>query len=228
MEPGVDDEEHQMPKLPKIPYGTKGSLNLPKEETDIFVQRSALSARVYAEQIKSSIAKVQSKANYPSNPLAADLKLVAQMITAGLPTRVYYVTLGGFDTHSGQAQRHERLMETLSSALAAFAEDLKALGQLDRVTTMTFSEFGRRVAENGSQGTDHGEAAPLFVMGSQIIPGFHGPNPDLRRDKLSRGDVAFQIDFRRIYASMLNTWLRADDVKVLGQKFQPLPIFKTA
>jgi uncharacterized protein (DUF1501 family) len=104
---------------------------------------------------------------------------------------------------------------------------LKALGQLDRVTTMTFSEFGRRVAENGSQGTDHGEAAPLFVVGSKIIPGFHGPAPDLRRDKLSRGDVAYKVDFRRVYASMLKTWLRADDATVIGKAFQSLPIFKT-
>lgn len=228
VEPGMDDDDHKMAKLPKIPYGTKGSLELPKDETDLFVQRSALSARVYAEQIKASVTKVRNAANYPATPLAADLKLVAQMITAGLPTRVYYVTLGGFDTHSGQAQRHDRLMETLSGALAAFADDLKALGQLDRVTTMTFSEFGRRVAENGSQGTDHGEAAPLFVVGSKIVPGFHGPAPDLRREKLSRGDVAFAVDFRRVYASMLKTWLRADDATVLGKAFQPLPIFKTA
>src|SRR5258707_8134663 len=110
---GMDDDDHRMSHLPKIPYGTEGSLNLAKDETDMFVQRSALNARMYAEQIKSSVARVSNKATYPANPLAADLKLVAQMITAGLPTRVYYVTLGGFDTHSGQAQRHEKLMETL-------------------------------------------------------------------------------------------------------------------
>ena len=223
---GMDDDEHKMARVPKIPYGTAGSLNLPKDETDMFVQRSALNARVYAEQIKSSVARVSNKAAYPANPLAADLKLVAQMITAGLPTRVYYVTLGGFDTHSNQVQRHEKLMVTLSSALSAFTDDLKALGQLDRTTVMTFSEFGRRVAENGSQGTDHGEAAPLFVIGSSIKPGFHGPSPDLRREKLSRGDVAFQLDFRRIYATMLRDWLKADDVKVLGRKFETLGLFK--
>jgi uncharacterized protein (DUF1501 family) len=225
---GMDDDDHKMTRLPKIPYGTQGSLNLPKDETDMFVQRSALNARMYAEQIKASIAKVANKAAYPTNPLANDLKLVAQMITAGLPTRVYYVTLGGFDTHSNQVQRHEKLMETLSSALAAFTDDLKALGQLDRTTVMTFSEFGRRVSENGSQGTDHGEAAPLFVIGSSIKPGFHGPAPDLRKEKLSRGDVAFQLDFRRIYATMLKDWLKADDMKVLGKKFDTLPLFKNA
>jgi uncharacterized protein (DUF1501 family) len=225
-EPGMDDDDHRMSRLPKIPYGTEGSLNLAKDETDMFVQRSALNARVYAEQIKSSVARVSNKASYPANPLAADLKLVAQMIAAGLPTRVYYVSLGGFDTHSNQAQRHDRLMDTLSNALASFVDDLAALGHLDRTTVMTFSEFGRRVAENGSQGTDHGEAAPLFVMGGSIAPGFHGAAPDLRREKLSRGDVAYQLDFRRIYATMLRDWLKADDVKVLGKRFEPLPLFK--
>jgi uncharacterized protein (DUF1501 family) len=225
---GMDDDDHKMSHVPRIPYGTHGSLDLAKEETDIFVQRSALNARVYADQIKSSVAKVANKVNYPSTPLAADLKLVAQMIAAGLPTRVYYVTLGGFDTHSNELPRHERLMDTLSNALASFADDLKALGHLDRTTVMTFSEFGRRVAENGSQGTDHGEAAPLFVVGSAIKPGFHGPDPDLRREKLSRGDVAFQLDFRRIYATMLRNWIKADDTKVLGHTFEPLPLFKNA
>jgi uncharacterized protein (DUF1501 family) len=148
------------------------------------------------------------------------------MIAGGLPTRVYYVTLGGFDTHRDQALRHVRLMETLSGGLAAFTDDLKALGQLDRVTTMTFSEFGRRVAENGSAGTDHGEAAPLFVIGNHIKAGIHGPMPDLRKSALSRGDVAYKVDFRGVYAAMLRDWLKADDVKVLGKRFEALPIFK--
>jgi uncharacterized protein (DUF1501 family) len=223
VDPTMDDADH---RLPQIPYGTHGSLNLPTDETDLFVQRSALSARVYAEQIKSTVAKVQNKVAYPQTPFANDLKLVAQMIAGGMPTRVYYVTLGGFDTHRDQGPRHVRLLETLSSALAAFTEDLKGLGQLDRVTTMTFSEFGRRVGENGSQGTDHGEAAPLFVIGSHVKAGMHGPAPDLRKEKLSRGDVAFKVDFRSVYAAMLHDWLKADDGKVLGKKFEPLPILK--
>jgi uncharacterized protein (DUF1501 family) len=223
VDPAMDDADH---RLPRIPYGTKGSLDLPADQTDLFVQRSALSARIYADQIKASVAKVQNQAKYPVSPFANDLKLVAQMIAGGLPTRVYYVTLGGFDTHRDQGPRHVRLLETLSGALAAFTEDLKALGQLDRVTTMTFSEFGRRVAENGSQGTDHGEAAPLFVIGQHIKPGVHGPAPDLRKSALSRGDVAYKVDFRTIYSSMLRNWLKADDAKVLGKKFEPLGIFK--
>src|SRR5687768_10741652 len=124
------------------------------------------------------------------------------MIEAGLPTRVYYVQLGGFDTHSNQQARHPRLMEELSGALASFVEDLSAMGHLDRTTVMTFSEFGRRVAENGSAGTDHGEAAPLFVMGGAVKPGFHGAAPELAPEKLRRGDVAYKLDFRNIYATV--------------------------
>ncbi len=230
----LNDVDHQTTEMdPSNPDavmqpGSKASLHPHSGDTNDFVQRSALNARVYAETIKKSTASVQNKATYPQSNFANDLKLVAQMIGAGLPTRVYYVQIGGFDTHSGQLPRHAKLMEDLSGGLAAFVEDLKALGQLDRTTVMTFSEFGRRVSENGSIGTDHGEAAPLFIFGSQIKPGFHGTPPDLRPDKLHRGDVAFQLDFRRLYATMLGTWLKADDQKVLGNRFEKLDLFKNA
>jgi uncharacterized protein (DUF1501 family) len=146
------------------------------------------------------------------------------MIASGLPTRVYYVTLGGFDTHSNQPFRHQQLLTTLTSALNAFTKDLQAMGHLDRTMIMTFSEFGRRVAENGSQGTDHGEAAPLFVIGGRVKPGFHGTFPNLAPSKLRRGDVPYSTDFRRLYATMLRDWLKADDVKVLGKRFETLSI----
>lgn len=196
---------------------------------DDFLQRSALNARVYADNIRKSTSAVQNQAAYPQSEFAQQLKLVAQMIAAGMPTRVYYTQLTGFDTHSGQAQRHDRLLTDLSDSVAAFMADLKALGQLDRTAVMTFSEFGRRVAENGSAGTDHGEAAPLFVFAAQqnLKPGFHGPAPDLRPAALSRGDVAFKTDFRSVYATMLAQWLRTDPAKVLPQKFDPLPLFTT-
>jgi uncharacterized protein (DUF1501 family) len=231
------DPDHMMddpdqPHRPAIPLGTNGSVNPaggsgadPHGGADDFLQRSALNARVYADTIKRSVASVQNKVQYPQSAFATQLKLTAQMIAAGLPTRVYYAQIGGFDTHSGQAARHVRLMEELSEGLASFVEDLKALGQLDRTTVMTFSEFGRRVAENGSGGTDHGEAAPLFVMGTSIQPGFHGTPPELRPDRLHRGDVPFTQDFRDLYATMLRQWLRADDVKVLGKRFDGVDLF---
>ena len=199
-----------------------------RDQTEEFLQRTALNARVYADQIRKTASTVQNKANYPTSRLGADLKLVAQMIAAGAPTRVYYVTLGGFDTHSNQVQRHDQLMAQLGSAVESFITDLKALGHLDRTMVMTFSEFGRRVSENGSQGTDHGEAAPLFMFGGPVKPGFYGQFPDLSPSKLHRGDVPFSTDFRRIYATVLRDWLKADDAKILGKKFDTLPLLKLA
>ncbi len=212
-----------------IPRGP-GAMDKTSEQgvTGDFLQRSALNARVYADSIRKTTSAVQNKATYPQSQFSQQLKLVAQMIASGMPTRVYYTHLPGFDTHSGQAQRHNTLMADLSGSMAAFMEDLKALGQLERTTVMTFSEFGRRVAENGSLGTDHGEAAPLFVFGSDknIKPGFHGDAPDLHPAKLSRGDVAFKMDFRSIYATVLSQWMRTDDQKVLGKKFDQIPLFQ--
>jgi len=192
-----------------------------------FLQRTALNARIYADKIRQASASVENKATYSQTGLARDLKLVAQLIASGMPTRVYYVKLGGFDTHANQLQTHPALLDQLSGGLAAFVDDLKQLGQLNRVTTMTFSEFGRRVHDNGS-GTDHGEAAPMFIAGGKVKPGFHGTFPGLAAEKLSRGDVAFTTDFRRVYATLLQGWLGADDAKILGGKFESMDILRQA
>ena len=195
------------------------------DQTTQFLQRTALTARLYADRIRQSTTRVQNKATYPATRFAADLKLLAQMIADGLPTRVYYVSMGGFDTHSQQADRHARLLTELGDGLSAFVADLDALGHLGRTTIMTFSEFGRRVAENNSIGTDHGEAAPMFILGGKVKVGIHGPAPDLAPGKLHRGDVPYAIDFRRVYATVLRSWLSADDRQILGNSFQPLPLF---
>src|SRR5690606_15812719 len=111
---------------------------------------------------------------YPRHPLASQLRGVAAMIGAGLPTRVYYVTLSGFDTHANQAGPHAALLRTLGDSLRAFYDDLRAQGHDGRVLTMTFSEFGRRVRQNNSGGTDHGAAAPMFLIGPMVRPGVLG------------------------------------------------------
>jgi uncharacterized protein (DUF1501 family) len=164
--------------------------------------------------------------NYPGNPFAASLRNVASLIAAGLPTRVYFVTLTGFDTHSNQLGQQANLLTTLSESLAAFQRDLEA-HQLDgQVTTMTFSEFGRRPSENESRGTDHGTAAPLFVMGAQVKAGLHGTAPALN---LARNqDLTFSTDFRDVYATMLERWLDCPAEPVLGGKFAPLDLFAGA
>ncbi len=142
---------------------------------------------------------------------------MARLIAGGMPTRVYYVSQGGYDTHSGQANSHERLLGELDGALKAFVADLKAQGNFDRVMVMTFSEFGRRVAENSSGGTDHGAAAPMFVLGGGIKPGLYGSQPSLT--KLADGDLIYNVDFRSVYATVLEKWLRAPGEAVLKKKF---------
>lgn len=223
------DEDHnptmQAPP-PRMPMGSKGSVESDPNDATSYLQRSALNARLYADEIRQKVNAVKNKATYPGSRLAQDLRLVAQMIAGGLPTRVYYVTLGGFDTHANQLNRHAQLTAELFDALNAFIEDLAALGVLDRTLVMTFSEFGRRVAENVSAGTDHGEAAPMFLAGANVKPGFFGEMPSLAPRNLSRGDVPWKIDFRRVYAEILRDWLKADDRAVLGQRFAPLKLLK--
>ena len=148
------------------------------------------------------------------------------MIKAGLKTKVFYVSQGGYDTHAGQANRHRNLIAQLTQAIAAFVTDLKADGLLDKVVLMTFSEFGRRVAQNASGGTDHGAAAPLFVVGSQVRPGVHGQHPSLEPDRLDRGDLKWTTDFRGVYAGILNGWLKADADKILGGTFKGLKLIR--
>jgi len=187
-----------------------------------FLRRTAMNAEFSADRIRRSIRSVQSKTDYPNDPFAQGLKLIAAMIAGKMDTRVYYISLTGFDTHANQLGDHERLLRILADGLAAFQKDLEALGQADRVLGFTFSEFGRRVGENGSRGTDHGQAAPLFVFGKSVKPGIIGAHPSL--DKLNDGDLIFHTDFRQVYATILERWLRADSTQILGQKFTPLPL----
>ncbi len=146
---------------------------------------------------------------------------MSRLIAGGLPTRVYYVSQGGFDTHANQIPTHDRLMTDLNGALSSFATDLKTQGNFDRVLMISFSEFGRRVTENASGGTDHGAAAPLFVLGGGVKPGLYGNYPSLT--DLQDGDLRFGTDFRSVYATALEKWLGAPSELVLGRKFPLLP-----
>lgn len=157
-------------------------------------------------------------ATYPVNEFAGRLRTVASLINAGVETKVYYVSLSGFDTHVRQAAQHERLLSTYAESVYAFIDDLEKTNRFKDVLIMTFSEFGRRVSQNASGGTDHGTANNLFVMGRNLKKkGFLNGNPDLR--KLDDGDLIYQTDFRSIYATLLNKWLAADDTHILSQKF---------
>ncbi|MGH7959797.1 MAG: DUF1501 domain-containing protein, partial [Opitutaceae bacterium] len=163
-------------------------------------------------------------APYPGSQLAVSLRNVAALVAARMPTRVYFVTLGGFDTHSNQVSQHANLLTQLSEALAAFQKDLESKKLDGQVTTMTFSEFGRRPSENQSRGTDHGTAAPLFVMGSAVNAGVHGTAPSLQLER--NQDLQFSTDFRRVYATALEGWLGCSADKVLGRRFDPMPYLK--
>lgn len=188
-----------------------------------YLTRTVMNARVAAGDIRRA-ARTPAGADFPRTPLGRSLELVARLIAARMPARVYYVSLGGFDTHSQQQGRHARLLTQLGDALLAFARALQAQKNFERTTLMTFSEFGRRVEENASGGTDHGEAAPLFVLGGAVRPGLIGEAPDLTR--LHRGDLPFAIDFRRVYATLLKDWLHADPAPVFPGRFQPLPLLR--
>lgn len=188
-----------------------------------FVRRSTLAAYDSSKRLEQ-IAATQGDSKYPRNyGLARRLELIGQIIKAGFGTRIYYTTLDGFDTHANQLASHAGLMNELGDSLAAFHADLKAAGQADRVAVMTFSEFGRRVAENASAGTDHGAAAPLFVVGPVKQPGLVGDHPSL--DDLDDGDLKHHTDFRRVYAAMLERWLGLPAAPILGDGFAPLDLF---
>jgi uncharacterized protein (DUF1501 family) len=187
-----------------------------------FLQRVALDAQISADKVSAIAGRFRAVAGYPSSPLGQNLGLVARLIAGGLPTRVYYVSQGGYDTHTQQIGTHDRLLADLGNSLAAFVKDLKAQGNFDRVVLMTFSEFGRRVSQNASNGTDHGAAAPLFVLGGNVKPGLYGRCPSLT--ELDRGDLIFNVDFRSVYATVLEQWLKAPSEKILGRRFPLLPI----
>ena len=149
---------------------------------------------------------------------------MAQLIDADLGTNIAYVTMGGFDTHADEGDDHGPLLANVASGLNAFLDDLAAHGRLDQVAVMAFSEFGRRAGENGSGGTDHGKAGPVFLFGSGLNGGLYGEPPDLRH--LDDGDLRYSVDFRSVYASVLEGWLGSESEPVLLGKFETLPIFR--
>ncbi|HET6203179.1 MAG TPA: DUF1501 domain-containing protein [Planctomycetota bacterium] len=187
------------------------------------VRATAASALASAEEVKECVAKGSNKANYPAGQR---LPLVARMIGGGMRTRIYYATVYGFDTHANQKGLHGNLLGQFASSVDAFFQDLEAIGRAKDVVLLAFSEFGRRVAENGSGGTDHGTAGPVFLVGPRVKGGLIGEPPNLA--DLVDGDPKFGIDFRSVYASVLRDGLGADPVAALGGEFAPVPLFAPA
>jgi len=189
-----------------------------------FIERTALDAQVSSDKIRAVASRAKSDASYPGSQLGNSLKLVAKLIGGGLPARIYYVSQGGYDTHTNQSGAHDRLLKDLGDSVKSFVDDLKEQGNMSRVVLMTFSEFGRRVSENASSGTDHGAAAPMFVVGSKVKAGLLGQHPSLAPGDLFQGDLKFHVDFRSVYAGILESWLETKSEPILGRKFKPLEI----
>jgi len=190
-----------------------------------FIERTALDAQMSSDEVRNVAARVQNQAVYPASVLGNSLKLVAKLIGGGLPTRIYYVSQGGYDTHTNQAGTQQRLLQDLGDSVKSFVDDLKAQGNLQRVLVMTFSEFGRRVAENANSGTDHGAAAPMFIVGNKVKAGLLGKYPGLAPEDLFQGDIKYNVDFRNVYAGVLENWLKTKSEPILGKRFEPLQFF---
>jgi uncharacterized protein (DUF1501 family) len=175
-----------------------------------------------SEELPRLVAGYVAKASYPATPLGRSLALAAQIVGSNLGTKAIYVEHGSFDTHVSQVATQNRLLAQFSDAVGAFYEDLAAHGNERRVLTLTFSEFGRRIEENGSRGTDHGEASPLFLIGGGVKGGLYGTLPDLSSTNM--GNLRYTIDFRSVYATVLERWLGRPSTTVLGGAFQKLPV----
>ena len=187
-----------------------------------YLYKTMVGAKSSAKYIYETSKTSTSTKSYPKNPFAKQLKTTAEFINSKLETKVYYVSMGGFDTHANQANRQSRLLKTYSEAIDVFVKDLEASDSFKDTLILTFSEFGRRVQQNAAGGTDHGAANNLFVIGKNLKkPGLYNDSPDLTSlDK--NGDLKYTIDFRSVYATLLDQWLDASHSKVLGSSFETL------
>jgi uncharacterized protein (DUF1501 family) len=216
--------------------------NTPAGKELAYIRLTAMQSNQYAESISNAAENItQQSPAYPqegTNALADQLKIVARLIAGGLKTKIYLVSLNGFDTHNDQVEetdtligRHTVLLEKLSVAIDAFMKDLEFLDVADKMVGMTFSEFGRRIKSNKSFGTDHGAAAPMFIFGKQVIPGILGNNPEIPVSPTVNSNVPMQYDFRSVYASVLEQWFGLDQEllqTVMLKNYQTLPIVKKA
>jgi uncharacterized protein (DUF1501 family) len=186
-----------------------------------YLYKTLVETEESADYLYSKSKIYKSTQTYPNDGFAKNLKTIAELIISGASTSVYYASLSGFDTHVNQAGQQEKNLTKVSEGIQALVADLKQAGHLDEVMIMVFSEFGRRAKQNASNGTDHGKANNVFVISSQLKKaGVYNSSPDL--EHLDEGDVAHTIDFRSIYATILDRWLHSDDTKILGKPFDKL------
>jgi uncharacterized protein (DUF1501 family) len=184
-----------------------------------YLYKTMIEANSSANHIYQKSKTFKSKLSYPTNPFGKQLKTTAEFINSDVQSKVYYVTMGGFDTHFAQEGRQDRLLDIYSKSMEVFVNDLKQNDTFKDTLIITFSEFGRRVKQNGSAGTDHGTANNLFIIGENLKKkGFYNEQPNLA-DLDKNGDLKYSVDFRDIYATVLDKWLKVDDEKILNKSF---------
>ncbi|HVC92393.1 MAG TPA: DUF1501 domain-containing protein [Pirellulales bacterium] len=206
------------------PEGVVPDNAAPVDDVADFIRRSTLDAYATADRLRELSGGRGAAGGYPATGLGRKLELVARLLKAGFETRVFYAAQGGYDTHSVQLATHADLLREFSGAVRAFLDDLAAAELAERVVLLAFSEFGRRVEENASLGTDHGTAGPVFLAGPKVQGGFVGEAPKLL--DLEDGDLRWSLDFRRVYATVLENWLGLGAEAALGGRFEKLPLFQ--
>lgn len=216
--PSIDNLDNYQVKLPAGLDGAyEAMLNLPREGEAAYLQRATKQMIANTRKVRGGLGKYKPGAAYPEDKFAKSLQDIARLIASQSGQRVLYTSLGSFDTHAGQRGEQDNLLGTLASGLAAFQADLEAQGLADKVIVLGFSEFGRRVAENDSAGTDHGQGSVMFALGKGVKGGVHGESPDL--EKLADGDILYKQDFRGVYATALDGWLGLPSAEILGGTF---------
>jgi uncharacterized protein (DUF1501 family) len=211
---------------PEAKPGRAGLGAEPKNDLLAFVRRGALDGYATADRM-AEIVRGTDGGSYPPTALARQLRLMARLIKANVGTRVYYARQPGYDTHAAQFGAHAALLREFSGALKAFLDDLAAAKLAQRVTVLAFSEFGRTVKENGSAGTDHGTAGPVFLAGPGVKSGVVGATPKLLDPDPRHGDLRVSLDFRRVYATVLEDWLGLPAKATLGGTFEKLSLFRS-
>jgi uncharacterized protein (DUF1501 family) len=187
----------------------------------VLLETTAESAVSSAKMLQDAEKKYTPAVAYPDSSFGSGLSVLAEAVVADLGMRVGHITLGGFDTHNNQAAEHQDLMETLDAGLTAFYQDLEAQGKADDVLVLTWSEFGRRVAQNANGGTDHGAGSVMFALGKGVQKGLYGDAPNLAA-LVDNGNIPYTTDFRRVYATVIERWLGVPHEELLGQKWDQL------
>jgi uncharacterized protein (DUF1501 family) len=195
----------------------------PDDEVLRYMGQTGLDAQKGADILRTALGKYQSSVQYPNSSIAQNLKGIAQVKLADLGTRVFYTSLFGFDTHATQLPAHAKLWQDVSEGVAAFFEDLRAHDAADDVMLLIWSEFGRRVKDNGA-GTDHGAGGVAFILGDHVKGGMYGEYPSLKADELTLGNLKYNVDFRSTYASVLDQWMHIDSEPIVNGKFEEFVI----